>query len=152
MLSSSPSPLFSGAHNTQQNAHAVTGTGQNARGVVSCILAIFALKQRQVLAFPVSNGVFLLQVATPCAVPLEQERVCCEIVCCEIADTCLDTSRVRLKTLPARAFFRRARSATMCGGSRMGPLDSVDKQVVVSSLDIGELRTKSDKGDGGVGP
>ena len=34
----------------------------------------------------------------------------------------------------------------------MGPVDSGDKQVVVSSLDIEELRTISDKGDGGVGP
>ena len=34
----------------------------------------------------------------------------------------------------------------------MEPVDSADKQAVVSSLDVGELHTKSDKGEGGVGP
>ena len=62
------------------------------------------------------------------------------------------TSRVRLKIFPAFAFFRPAQSATMCGGARMEPVDSADKQAVVSSLDVGELHTKSDKGEGGVGP
>ena len=63
------------------------------------------------------------------------------------------TSRVRLKIFPAFAFFQRARSATMCCGSQMEPVDLGDKQEVVSSLDdAGELHTKSDKGEGGVGP
>jgi hypothetical protein len=34
----------------------------------------------------------------------------------------------------------------------MEPVDSEGKQGVVSSLDIGELHTKSNKGEGGVGP
>ena len=41
----------------------------------------------------------------------------------------------------------------MCCGSQMEPVDLGDKQEVVSSLDdAGELHTKSDKGEGGVGP
>jgi len=62
------------------------------------------------------------------------------------------TSRVRLKIFPAFAFFLRNQSATTCCGSRMEPVGSEDKQEVVSSLDVGELHTKSDKGEGGVGP
>jgi len=55
--------------------------------------------------------------------------------------------------LPAFAFFLRIGSATMCCGSQMEPADFGDKQEVVSSLDdSGDHHTKSDRGEGGVGP
>jgi len=41
----------------------------------------------------------------------------------------------------------------MCCGSQIEPADFGDKQEVVSSLDAsGEHHTKSDRGEGGVGP
>lgn len=58
-----------------------------------------------------------------------------------------------VKMFPAFAFFLRIRSANMCCGSQIEPAEFGDKQEEASSLlDSGEHHSKSDRGEGGVGP
>jgi len=63
------------------------------------------------------------------------------------------TSRVRLKSCLHLLFFYESEVQPCAVARKIEPADFGDKQEVVSSLDeSGEHHTKSDRGEGGVGP